>query len=97
MNFVKILAWSMFIAILPLPYGYYIFLRPLICLGMIYLLIRDWGYLDQNTKAISIVIAVLFNPFSAIFLNKIIWIPIDLACGYFLLKKYQPQILRKDS
>ena len=86
----------MFIAVLPLPYAYYLLLRPLICLGMIYLLVRDWAYLDQNTKAILIVIAVLFNPFSAIFLSKLIWIPIDLACGYYLLKKYKPKNLRED-
>jgi hypothetical protein len=83
----------MFLAILPLPYGYYLLLRPLICIGLIYLLVRDWKYIDQNTKAITIVIAVLFNPFAAIYLSKLVWIPIDFACGYFLLKRYKPQNL----
>ena len=91
MTLPKVLAWAMFIAILPLPYGYYLLLRPVICIGLIYLLVRDWKYLDQSTKAITIVIAVLFNPVAAIYLSKFIWIPIDFACGYFLLKKYKPQ------
>jgi hypothetical protein len=51
-------------------------------------MVRDWKRLDANQRAICIVIAVLFNPFAAIFLSKIVWMPIDLACGWWMLKKY---------
>ncbi|MBU3580775.1 hypothetical protein ICN19_01950 [Polynucleobacter sp. AP-Capit-er-40B-B4] len=90
-NFPQALAVLILIAVLPLPYGYYLLLRPVVCLGLIYLLIRDWKQLSQNTKAITIVIAVLFNPFAAVFLSKLVWVPIDLACSYFLFKKYKKE------
>lgn len=90
-NFPQALAVLILIAVLPLPYGYYLLLRPLVCLGLVYLLIRDWKQLNQNIKAITIVIAVLFNPFAAIFLTKLVWVPIDLACSYFLFKKYKKE------
>lgn len=90
-NFPQALAILILIAVLPLPYGYYLLLRPVVCLGLIYLLIRDWKSLSQNARAITIVIAILFNPFAAVFLSKIVWVPIDLACSYFLFKKYQKE------
>jgi|APCry1669192700_1035426.scaffolds.fasta_scaffold09771_2 hypothetical protein len=88
MNFHKILAFVIFIAILPLPYGFYLVLRPLVCLGVIYLLVRDWKALDSNHKAILVIIAALFNPVAAIYLSKLIWVPIDILCGYYFLKRY---------
>jgi hypothetical protein len=85
----KILSYLCFIAILPLPYSYYMLLRPIVCLGLIFLLVKDWNNITSENKAICIVIAVLFNPFSAIYLSKLVWIPIDLLSGFYLLKKYE--------
>ncbi len=85
----KIIAYICFVAILPLPYTYYILLRPAVCLGMIFLLVRDGKRLSNDNKAICIVIAVLFNPFFAIYLSKFVWIPIDLLSGFYLLRKYE--------
>jgi hypothetical protein len=88
MKFSQILAYVIFIAILPLPYGFYLLLRPLVCLGVIYLLVKDWRSIDSQSRAILVVVAVLFNPVAAIYLSKLIWIPIDFICGYYFLKRY---------
>ena len=92
-NLPKAIAILNLVAVLPLPYIYYLILRPVVCLGLVYLLVRDWKSLNQNTKAIVIVMAVLFNPFAALYLSKLVWVPIDLACGYFLFKKYRTEDL----
>ena len=82
----KILATLLFIAVLPLPYVYYEFLRVAVCLGAIYLVIRGWSLLDSPQRAVLIVIAILFNPFSPIYLSKIIWGIIDIAAGIYLIQ-----------
>ena len=69
----KLLATLLFLAVLPLPYGYYEILRVAVCLGIIFMLITSWATLDTATKAILIVIALLFNPFSPIYLSKMMW------------------------
>ncbi len=84
----KIIAYACFIAILPLPYVYYILLRPLVALGIVYLLVKDWKFLTSDSKAICIVIAILFNPISAIFFPKLVWVIIDIIVGMYFLNKY---------
>lgn len=82
----KILATLLFLAVLPLPYAYYEILRVAVCLGVIYMLFKEWPLLDGQTKGAFIVIAVLFNPFSPIYLSKIIWVVIDIITGVYLLR-----------
>lgn len=43
----KMLATLLFIAVLPLPYAYYEFLRVAVCLGVIYIIIKGWSLLDS--------------------------------------------------
>jgi len=80
----KILAILLFLAVLPLPYAYYEILRVAVCLGVLYTLVKEWSLLDGQTKGVFVVIAVLFNPFSPIYLSKIIWVVIDLIAGLYL-------------
>ena len=82
----KILAALLFIAVLPLPYAYYEFLRVAVCLGVIYIIIKGWSLLDSPQRAVLIVMAVLFNPFSPIYLSKIIWVLIDGVAGIYLMQ-----------
>lgn len=84
----KLLATLCLIAILPLPYAYYELLRPAISLGIIYLLIKNWDGLDADNKAISIIIAIAFNPIFPIHLAKAVWVFVDFASGYYLYKKF---------
>ena len=81
----KLLATLLFLAVLPLPYGYYEILRVAVCLGIIFMLISSWSTLDSATKAILIVIALLFNPFSPIYLSKMVWVVIDFIAGIYLM------------
>ena len=62
----RLLAVLLFIAILPMPYSYYLYLRIAVMLGIIYLLVSNWKIDDDKTKAILIVIGILFNPFTII-------------------------------
>jgi hypothetical protein len=87
----KLIAALLLLAILPLPYAYYTLLRPIVCLGLIFLLIKDWQNLLPHNKAICVVIAVMFNPFSPIYLSKFVWVAIDLASALYLLK-YETKI-----
>jgi len=81
----KLLAILVLIAVFPLPYSYYEILRIVVCLGVIFIVIKEWDSLDTTTKAILAVIAILFNPFSPIYLSKMIWVVIDLVVGLYML------------
>lgn len=87
----KILAALLFLAVLPLPYTYYEILRVAVCLGVLYMLVKEWPLLEGQTKGALIVIAVLFNPFSPIYLSKIIWMIIDIIAGVYLLQLKKPK------
>ena len=87
----KILAALLFVAVLPLPYAYYEILRVVVCLGALYMLVKEWPLLEGQTKGVFIVLAVLFNPFSPIYLSKIIWMIIDIVAGVYLLQLKKPK------
>ena len=82
----KVLAFLLFLAALPLPYDYYIYLRVIVFLSVIFLAIQDWKYLLSSNKAMYVVIAILFNPFSPIYISKGIWVIVDIVCGIYFLK-----------
>ena len=87
----KILAALLSVAVLPLPYAYYEILRVAVCLGVLYMLVKEWPLLEGQTKGVFIVLAVLFNPFSPIYLSKIIWMIIDIVAGVYLLQLKKPK------
>ena len=89
----KLLGVLLLIGVFPLPYDYYIYLRTVIMLGTLYLLVRDWKESDSQTKGVLIVITVLFNSLSPIYLTKMIWIVIDIVSGLYLLN-YKKSKLR---
>ena len=82
---IKILAFLVLIAIFPLPYSYYEVLRVAVCLGIVFIVLKEWKSIDTTTKTILAVIAILFNPFSPIYLSKMVWVVIDLVTGLYLL------------
>lgn len=87
----KILAYLCFIAVLPLPYTYYTFLRPIVFFGIIILLVNDWDKINDTYKFICMLIATVFNPIYIVQHAKEVWVIIDIASGYFLYKKYPIQ------
>ncbi len=82
---IKILAFLVLIAIFPLPYSYYEVLRVAVCLGIVFIVLKEWKSIDTTTKTILAVIAILFNPFSPIYLSKMVWVVIDLVVGLYML------------
>ena len=82
---IKILAFLVLIAVFPLPYSYYEILRIVVCLGVVFIVVKEWNSLDTTTRAVLAVIAILFNPFSPIYLSKMIWVVIDLLVGIYML------------
>ena len=91
-----ILSVALFIAIFDLPYGYYTFLRILVCLFsliIIWIMYSNEKFLNPMIYGI-IIAAILWNPISPIYLDKSTWIVFDsfgfIFYGYlaYLLTKY---------
>lgn len=66
------------IAIAPLPYGYYQFLRWVICGIAVYIAVIAYRWGKAWGTWIFSAIAVLFNPIFPIPLSREIWLPIDI-------------------
>ena len=64
------------------PYGYYVLLRLVVCAASIYAI-----YVRRDSKSEYVValvsITLLFNPVIPVYLNKLLWVPIDLGVAYF--------------
>jgi hypothetical protein len=83
------------VALAPLPYGYYVFLRIVLCFAAAYL---AWSE-HQEAKSINawivglVILAILYNPFVPIHLTREIWSVINLATVFFLgahmIKRYR--------
>lgn len=67
------------IAVFPLEYGYYIFLRLAITAAAIWIAIAAGRNSQGGWVAAGVIMALLFNPFIPVWLSKGVWIPIDLA------------------
>ena len=82
--FWKIPAILLIAAVLPLPYGYYPFLRLIVFAASAFLAFKEYKGASNSLNSYAIifgVMAILFNPILPIFLPKVIWIVIDLACA----------------
>lgn len=88
-----LIAFLLLIATLPLPYGYYIFLRWVTCGMAAFTAFIAYQWEARWVVWLFIPIAILFNPFIPIHLTKEIWQPIDMVCAVlfgisaFILKK----------
>lgn len=81
------------IAVLPLDYGYYTFLRWMICGISAYIAVKAYQWKTEWVTWVFGAIAVLFNPIIPIYLTKEIWQPIDL--GVALLFSFSLLILKE--
>ncbi len=71
-------------AILPLPYGYYTFLRLVIFICSSILAYNFYRFNSQGWSVIFGLISLIFNPIIPIYLDKRIWISIDIiSAGLF--------------
>ncbi len=90
-NFLIIACILLGIALLPLPYGYYQFLRLGICGLSIWLLVSDYNK-TENLSIGLIITAIAYNPIFRIHFDKGIWSVINIiTLIYFisLIKKYK--------
>lgn len=79
-----IVGFLLLIAILPLPYGYYTFLRLVVFGGGFFLAYQLHEQKVPNWSVAMAVLAMLFNPFIPVYLSREVWLPIDLmSAGLF--------------
>lgn len=81
----------LFIAVAPMPYGYYTFVKIVICGGAGFICYRLFkGHNKTFWPWAWGTVAILFNPFIPILIIKEIWMFIDAATGIlFLIAAYQ--------
>ena len=88
-----VIAFLLLIATLPLPYGYYMFLRWVTCGMAAFTAYIGYQWETKWALYVFIPIAILFNPIFPIHLTKEIWQPIDIVVAVlfsvsaFVLKK----------
>lgn len=74
------------IALVPLPYGYYIFLRVVLCTAAAYLAWTEY----EEVKAVNgwivglVVLSIVYNPIIRVHLTREIWSGINVATVAFL-------------
>lgn len=80
---------ALLVGLLPMPYGFYTFVKVVVCLTATLVAFTDYNLGDQKWVVFA-GIAVLFNPLIPIYLNRSIWILIDLATiGLFFWRNRQ--------
>lgn len=76
------------LGILPMPYDFYLLLRVLLCASAALVAYYDFRSGDEGWVVFAVV-AALFNPFVPVYLNKPIWVLIDLAVAGLFYWRYQ--------
>ena len=85
MFILTITAFLLLLGILPLPYGFYIFLRLIVTIVSLFAAFKIVER-QSNSFWILIIISILFNPIIPVFLFKLAWIPIDLITSFYFFK-----------
>ncbi|VDH05175.1 DUF6804 family protein [Bergeyella zoohelcum] len=74
---------------LPMPYGYYQFIRfgGLVIFGI--LAYQEWEAKNNNKAILYIILAILFQPFEKIALGRSLWNIVDTAvAGWLILESF---------
>jgi hypothetical protein len=80
-----IAALLLLLALADWPYGYYQFLRLVVCGVGIYMAVTVYQWRKMWAIWLFGIAAVLFNPFAPIHLSKDLWQPIDVGCAVLFL------------
>ncbi len=95
--FIFVAVWC-FVAVLPLPIGYYTFLRIIVTIGGILAIGVIYQQKNKLLIYILLIITIFFNPLIPVYLQKkAIWIPLDILTGFaplylaFLHKNTKPK------
>ena len=78
-------------AVLPWPYGYYNFLRLVVCAVAAWLAYTQWRHDDALTGWVVALAAtsVLYNPFVPVYLTRELWSVLNLAGAVVLVGHFQ--------
>ena len=75
------------VALAPLPYGYYVLLRIVVCAASAFIAYREYSKsgVISSWFLMMVGIALIFNPIIPIHLSREIWAPIDIfaALAFF--------------
>ena len=80
-NIATILGLMLLLAVLPLSYGYYTFLRLVVFVGSLFLAYRLHERKHSDWAIGLIFIGILFNPIFPVYLAREVWFFIDLICA----------------
>ena len=80
-----LIAFFLLLAVLELPYGFYTFLRLVVCIYSVLVAVLAFKQ-DKGIWIIPLVlIALLFNPLIPVYFEKEIWIVLDIIVAVFFL------------
>ncbi|WP_020604998.1 DUF6804 family protein [Spirosoma spitsbergense] len=83
------------LAVLSLPYGYFTFLRIVVCSTAVYAAIR---LKDSTIPFLALLmVAILFNPLIPVYLPKLTWRIIDLAVAAAFIRLALKSLNTQDS
>ena len=91
-------ALLLLIGVLAMPYGYYTFLRLLVTVVAVINIYYSYQNKSYAALIIGIIIALLFNPVIPVYLQKDVWMVLDiftslaLILNVVLLKKREPAV-----
>ena len=76
-------------AVLPLPYGYYMLLRLLITASAAYVAYKNFNKEMPVWGIVFVIVALLFNPLYVVHFDKTLWVIIDIlvASLFFINSK----------
>lgn len=83
--FIILSIFMLFGAIAEWPYGYYTLLRWTTCIASILVTFQVFEKDINWAKVVFIIIAILFNPLTPIYLSRSTWIPIDITSAIFFI------------
>lgn len=77
------------VAVLPLPYGYFMFLRLVITAAAAYVAYENFNKDIPVWGIIFVGVSLLFNPFYIVYFDKPLWVVIDIvvAALFFINSK----------
>mgnify|MGYP006130431891 CR=1 FL=1 len=77
-------------AVLPLPYGYYMFLRLAVTAAAAYVAYKNFNKNIPIWGIVFIGVALLFNPLYTVHFDKALWVLIDItAAALFFINSKQ--------
>lgn len=79
----QVAAWMSVLAILLMPYGYYIALRWVVSIAAILTAVAAYKNHKTAWVVMAVIALILWNPLTPVYLGREIWIPFNIAAAVF--------------